>query len=57
VLRQAQHEATLFVAPSNEITLILSLSKDEAAAPAAGNRDRFRRQRLAAEERPSGASW
>jgi len=32
-----------FVASSNEINLILSLSKDEAAAPAAGNTHRSRR--------------
>ena len=37
VLRQAQHEDTLFVAFPNDNNLILSLSKDEAAAPAAGN--------------------
>jgi hypothetical protein len=32
VLRQAQHEEALFVASPNKINLILSLSKDEAAA-------------------------
>src|SRR5689334_3387935 len=37
VLRQAQHEARFFRASTNEINLILSLSKDEAAASAAGN--------------------
>jgi hypothetical protein len=44
VLRQAQHEDTLFVASPNDNNLILSPSsracrgtKDEAAAPAAGN--------------------
>src|SRR5205814_10602698 len=37
VLRQAQHEVVFFVASPRERNLILSLSKDEAAAPAAGN--------------------
>jgi hypothetical protein len=32
VLRQAQHEDGFFVASTNSMTLILSLSKDEAAA-------------------------
>jgi len=43
VLRQAQHEGRFFVASPNKINLILSLSKDEAAAPAAGNNKRHRR--------------
>jgi hypothetical protein len=38
VLRQAQHEDAVFLASPNKINLILSLSKDEAAASAA---DRF----------------
>jgi hypothetical protein len=37
VLRQAQHEDTFFVASPNKLNLILSLSKDEAAAPVPGN--------------------
>jgi len=36
VLRQAQHEDRLFVASSNKNNLVPSLSKDEAAALAAG---------------------
>jgi hypothetical protein len=37
VLRQARREARVFRASLNRINLILSLSKDEAAASAAGN--------------------
>jgi hypothetical protein len=37
VLRQAQHEDRLFVASPHKNKLILSLSKDGAAAAAAGN--------------------
>jgi hypothetical protein len=37
VLRQAQHEDAFFVASPNKLNLILSLSKDESAAPVAGD--------------------
>jgi hypothetical protein len=36
VLRQAQHEARVFLASPDKINIILSLSKDEAAASVAG---------------------
>ena len=38
MLRQAQHEDAAFVA-FPKINLVLCLSMDETAAPAAGNRD------------------
>jgi len=44
VLRQAQHEDRFFVASANKNNLILSLSKDEAAAPAAGGMNRSTRR-------------